>query len=118
MKTTVRPMRASDTPSEYSGSDVLEADGATLKQLMEASTGSLVTFCAFAASHSNHTHASLHTHATRDTREARLALSRVLACICLCRRAVVRPLPYDGARGEEGGSCAQIKGCACRRCEH
>ena len=59
-------MRASDTPSEYSGSDVLEADGATLKQLMEASTGSLVTFCAFAVSHSNHTRLS---HATRDTRE-------------------------------------------------
>ena len=64
MKTTVRPMRASDTPSEYSGSDVLEADGATLKQLMEASTGSLVTFCAFAASHSNNT--PLYTHTPRD----------------------------------------------------
>ena len=46
MRTTVRPMRASDTPSEYSGSDVLEADGAALKELMQASAGALVTFCA------------------------------------------------------------------------
>ena len=79
MKTTVRPMRASDTPSEYSGSDVLEADGATLKQLMEASTGSLVTFCAFAASHSNHARLSTHTHATRDERGP----ARALTCACL-----------------------------------
>merc|ERR1711871_1007742 len=45
MKTTVRPMAASDTPSEYSDSDVIEADAATLKQLAE-SGGALVTFYA------------------------------------------------------------------------
>jgi len=45
-KATVRPMRASDRPSEYSDSDVLEADTAMLEQLMESSAGALVTFYA------------------------------------------------------------------------
>ena len=46
MTAVVRPMRASDTPSEYSDSDVVTADSAMLKELMQSSEGALVAFSA------------------------------------------------------------------------
>lgn len=47
MKTVVRPLSAADRPSEYSGSDVIEADTARFKELMADRTGgTLVTFYA------------------------------------------------------------------------
>ena len=46
MKTEVRPKRASDTPSEYSDSDVLILDTAGLEEVAQSDTPMLVTFYA------------------------------------------------------------------------
>ena len=45
MTATVRPLQASDMPSEYSDSDVIVADTAMFKELLADSAGALVAFC-------------------------------------------------------------------------
>jgi len=46
MKTSVRPLDASDMPSEYDDSDVIVAGAAKLQELLESGDGILVTFFA------------------------------------------------------------------------